>query len=86
MAQHAGLAVLSSPCQVLCVVPYGSLQWSIVSLASLISSAFVLKTVWPSIRDQAPGTQGRTIVLATFAAQVAFGILLKVYFFSPSIQ
>lgn len=71
------------PClQLVCVLPSTVLQWMCVMAATLTSSVFVLKAVWPSIRDGAPPSQGRTLVLATFAAQVGFGLALKFYFFS----
>lgn len=66
----------------MCILPNAGLQWSAVIASTLTSSVFVLKAVWPAIRDGAPPPQGRTLVLATFAAQVVFGILLKTYFFS----
>lgn len=70
------------PLQLACVLPSTVLQWVSVMAATLTSSVFVLKAVWPSIRDGAPASQGRTLVLATFAAQVGFGLALKFYFFS----
>ena len=68
--------------QLLCVLPNSGLQWSAVVASTLTSSVFVLKAVWPSIRDGAPPGQGRTLVLATFAAQLCFGFALKIYFYT----
>jgi len=68
--------------QLICVFPYAGLQWAAVVVSAIISSVFVLKAVWPAIRDGAPPSQGRTLVLATFAAQVGFAVILKLYFFA----
>lgn len=76
------LPSISLPLQILCTLPNSGIQWTGVVLSTLTSSVFVLKAVWPSIRDGAPPSAGRSLVLATFAAQVAFGIVLKLYFFS----
>ena len=64
------------------MIPVGHIQWLVLVVATLFSSVFVLKSTWPSIRDGAPAPQGRALVLAMFVTQVAFGIVLKIYFFN----
>jgi hypothetical protein len=70
--------------QILCVAPSPALQWTTISVVAAVSGVFVIKSVWPAVRDSAPGSTGRSLVLATFAAQLAFGLLLKVYFFGAA--
>ena len=70
--------------QLLCVIPITAVQWTVVLAATLISGLFVIKAVWPAVRDGLPASQGRVLLLALLGAHIFFGLVLKLYFFSFS--
>lgn len=70
--------------QILCVTPVTVVQWLAVLAATLVSGLFVVKALWPAVRDGVPAPQGRALLLAVLGAHITFGLVLKLYFFSFS--
>lgn len=65
-------------------MPITAIQWLAVLTATLISGLFVVKALWPAVRDGLPTPQGRALLLAVLGAHITFGLVLKLYFFSFS--
>ena len=81
--------------QLLCVVPSVAWQWVVVLAATVISAAFALQSTYRSVlaamaaaaaetspAAAATAAGARTLLAAIVGAQLAFGVVLKLYFFS----
>lgn len=76
------------PAAAVCVLPSPALQWVAVLGATALSTFFVLANAAAALLDGAGGLPlapaARTLLLALAAAHIAFGVTLKLLFFSFS--
>lgn len=70
------------PAALLCTIPSSAAQWVFVSLAMVLSSLFIIRNVFPAVKDQLQPQSTRTLLVSCAAGQIAFGVVLKMYFFT----
>lgn len=82
--------------QLLCVIPSGVLHWVVVLCATIISAAFTLQSTYRAVlaaiataateRNAAATAAGaRTLLAAIVCGQLAFGVVLKLFFFTFTV-
>lgn len=70
------------PAALLCVLPVTSLQWLAIVSGCGFSAAFLVRNLLPMAGGAPPASPLRLSILAAAAAQLAFGLLVKAFFFT----
>ena len=72
------------PTALICAVPSAGLQWTAAVLGAALSALFVFKSLYPVVVESGAVIALRTVVPLVVALQLAFAVVLKLFFFSTS--
>ena len=72
------------PTALVCAVPSAGLQWSAAVFGAALSALFVFKSLYPVVVESGAVLALRTVVPLVVALQLAFAVVLKLFFFSAA--
>ena len=75
---------LAAP-QLLCAIPSPGLQWTAAIVGAALSALFVFKSLYPVVVESGAVLALRTVVPLVVLLQLAFAVVLKLFFFSTAV-
>jgi hypothetical protein len=70
--------------QLLCAIPSPALQWAAAIVGAALSALFVFKSLYPVVVESGAVLALRTVVPLVVLLQLAFAVVLKLFFFSST--
>ncbi len=80
---HRHHSLASAP-QLLCAIPSPGLQWAAAIIGAALSALFVFKSLYPVVVESGAVLALRTVVPLVVLLQLAFAVVLKLFFFSTA--